>query len=67
MRPTVHCAPLEVDGHTSSYTLFNVNYTRYNYGPNSGGKGNFTEQVRDLSSQYTNGNWTTGGVDYRLT
>ncbi|KAF7540014.1 hypothetical protein G7054_g1710 [Neopestalotiopsis clavispora] len=67
MRLTVHCAPLEVDGHTSSYTLFNVNYTRYNYGPNSGGKGNFTEQVRDLSSQYTNGNWTTGGVDYRLT
>jgi hypothetical protein len=67
LRYRMHCAPLEVEGFISNVTINNVNYTRYNYGPNSAGKGNFTEQVLAQESQYVNGNFSPDGSEYRLT
>jgi hypothetical protein len=65
-RYKMHCAPLQVEGNESEFTLENTNYTRYNYGPNSGGKGNFTEQVLTQATQYVNGNYSPTGEEYRI-
>lgn len=65
-RCKMHCAPLQVLGYESEFTLNNTNYMRYNYGPNNGGKGNFTEQVLTQETQYVNGNFSPDGSDYRI-